>query len=112
METTSRMKDFYDIYYISSMFDFDGETLKETIVNTTDRRKHTLLPDAFDRIEDFKSNELLLKLWSNFEPAEKANLNFSEAIDRLIVFINPIYDAILNDNEFNLKWNNTNFIWK
>lgn len=26
MEATSRMKDFYDLYYLSGMFDFDGST--------------------------------------------------------------------------------------
>lgn len=27
LEMTSRMEDFYDIYYLANMFDFDGKTL-------------------------------------------------------------------------------------
>ena len=38
LELTSRMKDFYDIYYLSRTFNFDGERLQSAIFNTLQRR--------------------------------------------------------------------------
>lgn len=34
LEMTSRMKDFYDKYYLSNMFDFDGRKLQEAMFET------------------------------------------------------------------------------
>ena len=47
METTSRMKDFFDIYYLSSVFDFSGRTLKEAVLLTARHRGRILESDAF-----------------------------------------------------------------
>ena len=44
-ETNSRMKDFYDLWFLSRHFDFDGKTLVEAIRATFDRRK-TKLPEG------------------------------------------------------------------
>ena len=40
----SRMKDFYDLWFMASRFDFNGTTLSEAIFNTFARR-HTPLPE-------------------------------------------------------------------
>jgi len=45
-ERNTRMKDFFDIHYLSSAFTFDGELLQEAIKGTFERRK-TPLPLAF-----------------------------------------------------------------
>ncbi len=53
-ETNSRMKDFYDIWYLSRHFEFDGDTLAKAIRATFTRRKTELptsTPHAFG--EDF-----------------------------------------------------------
>lgn len=39
MEATSRMKDYYDIYYLLTRYDFDGETLSEAIYKTFKNRQ-------------------------------------------------------------------------
>lgn len=38
METTGKMKDFYDIYYIATTFDFEGRKLREAIYETLTNR--------------------------------------------------------------------------
>ncbi|NLK65776.1 MAG: nucleotidyl transferase AbiEii/AbiGii toxin family protein [Tissierellia bacterium] len=38
MEATSRMKDFFDIYYLATTFDFDGRKLQEAIYETVTNR--------------------------------------------------------------------------
>jgi hypothetical protein len=39
----SRMKDFYDVWFLSRRFEFDGQTLVQAMRATFDRRK-TKLP--------------------------------------------------------------------
>jgi predicted nucleotidyltransferase component of viral defense system len=38
MELTSRMKDFFDVYYLASHHDFDGRVLKEALFETLQKR--------------------------------------------------------------------------
>lgn len=38
MEFSSRMKDYYDIYYLANKFDFDGATLTEALKKTFENR--------------------------------------------------------------------------
>ena len=38
MELTGRMKDFYDIYYIATTFDFEGRKLQEALYETLSNR--------------------------------------------------------------------------
>lgn len=47
MAGTSRMKDFYDIYYLSGIFDFDGEVLKRAVSSTLSHRNRELSEDIF-----------------------------------------------------------------
>lgn len=42
MEFSSRMKDYYDIYYLASKFDFDGEMLVKAMNTTFENRNHCL----------------------------------------------------------------------
>lgn len=111
METTSRMKDFFDIYYLSGMFDFNGHTLQEAIARTTEHRAHTLEKSAFDRISVFASDPTLSQRWSSFEPAQNNNLSFQETLDRIHIFIEPIVLAILDNSLFSMEWSSTDLCW-
>lgn len=46
-ELTGRMKDFYDIYYLSRTFDFEGTRLQAAIFETLQRRGTTYDRDSF-----------------------------------------------------------------
>ena len=48
-ELTSRMKDFYDIYYLSRTFDFEGEKLKTALQKTLQNRGTPFGEDSFAR---------------------------------------------------------------
>ena len=104
MSLTSRMKDFYDIYYLSDIFNFDGETLTAALRGTLQHRNRTLSENLFDEISDFKTNESLNSLWRVFEPAKKSDLNFKSVIQRLIDFIEPVYKAVLSNSSFDQRW--------
>ena len=50
MEFSSRMKDYYDIYYIANKFDFDGEVLTEALRKTFANREHSFTLEQFMNI--------------------------------------------------------------
>lgn len=43
MEFSSRMKDYYDIYYLANRFDFDGATLTKALKKTFENRGHVFM---------------------------------------------------------------------
>lgn len=111
METTSRMKDFFDIYYLSSVFDFSGKTLKDAIMFTSGHRERVLEQDAFERIREFADNPFLKAQWLRFEPAKETGLEFSETLQRLEQFLEPVYQAVLRDEDFERRWFSSQKSW-
>lgn len=105
MEGTSRMKDFYDIYYLSGMFNFDGETLLEAVRLTLGHRQRELHEEAFKDIAEFDRSEFLNIQWKAFVPAREMGLEFKAALERLSVFLRPVYECVLNGRRFQAKWN-------
>ena len=56
-ELTGRMKDFYDIYYLSKIFDFDGVKLKEAILKTLQQRGTIYNSESFKRIMEISKSD-------------------------------------------------------
>ena len=50
MEFSSRMKDYYDIYYLAQKFNFDGATLTEALRKTFENRGHAFTTEQFERV--------------------------------------------------------------
>lgn len=105
MAGTSRMKDFYDIYYVSGIFDFKGKILEKAMSSTLNHRSRELSKDAFSDIYDFRNNHFLLTQWRAFNPAMEKELSFDNALDRLAIFLEPVYQSILLGTEFDKRWN-------
>lgn len=104
METTSRMKDFYDIFYLSGIFNFSGDVLRKAVMETTNHRGHVLDKAVFSRIKDFPSDYFLLTQWKAFLPAKEAGLSLDEAINNLIQFLEPVVLSIIDDRPFDQQW--------
>ena len=66
MEFSSRMKDYYDIYYLANKFDFDGATLAEALSKTFANRAHTFTAAQFEQIIGFDSDDAMQKKWRAF----------------------------------------------
>ncbi len=111
METTSRMKDFFDIYYLSDTFDFDGALLKDAVEKTVRHRGRELEDDVFYRISKFAESDFFRKQWSKFEPAFESGLSFGNVLKRLSDFLEPIYVSILHETEFNAEWQSGRKKW-
>ena len=111
MAGTSRMKDFYDIYYLSGIFDFEGEILIQAVKSTLAHRNRELPTDAFAEIEDFRNNDALNTQWKAFDPAKESGLLFDDVLDRLAVFLEPIYQNILSETNYDKRWSCESKVW-
>ena len=112
MEATSRMKDFFDIYYLSGVFDFEGGKLQEAIFRTLEYRGTIYESDSFERIRDFKNNTSLLKLWDNYQSGTREDKpDFNVVIDRLEKFLEPIFHAVIMEEEWFCIWDSSVQKW-
>lgn len=67
MEFSSRMKDYYDIYYLSHKFDFEGKVLCEALSKTFINREHNFTIEQFEQIMTFDSDDGMQKKWKAFK---------------------------------------------
>jgi predicted nucleotidyltransferase component of viral defense system len=112
MELTSRMKDYYDIYYIAQTFDFDGRKLQEAIMQTLETRGTSYDHNSLHEIINFSNNEIMLIMWQQFIRRTKLpNISFSEVITLLNRFLNDIWNAIINGEEWFKNWRCSDLSW-
>lgn len=113
MEATSRMKDFFDIYYLSSMFDFDGHKLQEAVWQTVQHRGTVYEENSFDRISAFGDNAFLTAQWKRFQPSMRVQLpEFASILYRLKEFLQPVFEASIKEREFFMDWSAEQKKWQ
>lgn len=113
MEATSRMKDFFDIYYLSSLFDFDGRKLQEAIWQTVQHRGTVYEANCFDRIAAFGDNSFLSAQWMRFQPSIQVQLpEFEFILYRLKEFLQPVFEASIKEREFFMDWSAEQKKWQ
>lgn len=104
-ELTGRMKDFYDIYYLSRTFDFEGAKLQAAIFETLQRRGTSYDRDSFKRVVALADDEDMQKRWKFFLKTIKDDtLDFSVVITEIQTFLEPVFDAIVNEDEWQNRW--------
>lgn len=104
-ELTGRMKDFYDIYYLARTFDFDGAKLQTAIFKTLQRRGTAYDRDSFKRIVALAEDEDMQKRWKYFLKNINDNtLEFNIVIDEIRTFLEPVFDAIVEENKWQKEW--------
>jgi len=105
MEATGRMKDFYDIYYLATTFDFDGRKLQEAIYETLSNRGTPYEKDSIAVIARLAKDEEIKKRWDNFcKKILKYELDFTGVVKIIIDFILPPYESIIKEDEFFKNW--------
>jgi len=89
---TSRMKDFYDIWYLSQSCQFGYETLRSAILTTFSNRETDLNEYQVIFSDSFKNNSLKNEQWQAFLNRNKieCKFQFSEIIEFLKIFLLPI----------------------
>lgn len=104
-ELTGRMKDFYDIYYLSQTFDFDGSRLQSAIAKTLNNSGTSYDADSFGRITSLVGDGAMQVRWRYFLRAlRNPDIPFSLVMDGIAAFIGPVWDAFLKNAEFAKQW--------
>ena len=109
---TGRMKDFYDIYYLSRMFDFDGLKLQTAIQETLLNRGTTYEKDSFDRVIALADDDDMQIKWRYFlKTLGNPEISFETVISGLQDFLEPVWKCILAEEEFLMNWQSINTDW-
>ncbi len=111
-ELTGRMKDFYDIYYLARTFDFDGAKLQAAIFETLQRRGTHYDRNSFKRVASLAEDADMQKRWKYFlKTIKDDSLEFSAVIEEIQTFLEPVFDAILNEDEWQGEWESNISRW-
>lgn len=111
-ELTGRMKDFYDIYYLSRKFDFDGLKLQTAIQKTLRNRGTAYEKDSFQRVLALRDDGDMHTKWRYFlRTLGNPEMAFSSVIGGIESFLLPVWDAISNDIELQKVWIATSTKW-
>lgn len=112
MEFNSRMKDFYDIYYLATNYDFEGRKLQEAIFVTLDNRGRVYEKDTLKNVRSLKQDGQLIIRWKSFtQNTIKVDLDFNKVIDVVTEFIGKPFESILYERELFLQWNKSEGKW-
>jgi hypothetical protein len=100
---SSRMKDFYDIWFLSRSFDFKSEILLEALEETFKKRNTPIInePTIFDA--SFMNDGNKQSQWMGFIDRVKldgAPKSFSNVATDIKLFLQPVIVAIINRQTF------------
>lgn len=104
-EANSRMKDFFDVWFLSQRFEFDGKLLAEAIKATFSRRQTTLPPSIPIPLSDEFATAKATQ-WNAF--LNKNSLS-PTAFDHVCVHLRdfllpPLSQASREEDTFSLTW--------
>lgn len=112
MEFSSRMKDYYDIYYIANKFDFDGNVLAEALRKTFLNREHSFTVEQFKQIINFDDDAAMQKKWKAF--VRKINTkteDYSTVLNTINAFLRKPFTATVEGRAFNERWSANSGRW-
>lgn len=107
----SRLKDFYDIWFLCQKFEFQGEILRIALSNTFERRR-TLLPTwlPFALTPEFSEDANKQKQWQSFVQRgqlKTAPVSLPDVIAVIGAFVIPPSLAAATQEEFFKTWTPT-----
>jgi predicted nucleotidyltransferase component of viral defense system len=94
-EANSRMKDFYDVFYLIGLQKFDSTMLKKAISATFANRNTRFSPNHSLFAPDFSKDKIRNERWNAF--LKKSNLDvfpFSEAHQIVVDYLKPIFEEL------------------
>ena len=104
----TRMKDYYDLWFLSEHFPFEGATLQRAI-RATFQRRGTALPDRqpVALTDEFARGGEKRRQWTAFlDRMELAStgLALPDAVRRVRAFLLPVLRALREEEPFRQKW--------
>ena len=112
MEFSSRMKDYYDLYYIANKFDFDGAVLTDALRKTFANREHNFTIEQFKQVMSFGDDAAMQKKWKAF--VRKINTktdDYSTILKTIRIFLEKPFTAAVENKTFTECWSAANSKW-
>ncbi len=103
-ELSSRMKDFYDIYYLSRCFDFDGIKLQNALSATIRNRQTNYDKNSLNHVKLLVFNKDMQLRWKAFLLSINDDLLFSQVVDSIYYFMGPVWLCFVSDSICNKYW--------
>ena len=112
MEFSSRMKDYYDIYYLANKFDFNGKVLTEALRKTFANRERNFTAEQFGQVMGFDDDAAMQKKWKAFvRKIDTKTDDYSTVLKIIKVFLTKPFTAAVENKEFIEKWSATDGKW-
>lgn len=106
-ELNTRVKDFFDIWFLSENFDFQGGRLAKAIKNTFENRKTDLEtnPVCFKKeFSDLPEKQSQWKAFISKSYLKNAPQDIEQVSSRIADFLTPISEALIEELEFEKTW--------
>lgn len=113
-ELNNRMKDFYDVWFLSHRIKFKMEILKDALHATLQRRGTELALEPIVFQSAFKTNKFKAEQWINFCRQNQfiGVPDFDELMTRLEKFLLPVLDSIRSKNSLTKLWDPEACSWR
>lgn len=111
----SRMKDFCDIYTLSQANDFEGMILLKAMKETFNKRNTSFEKSPIVFSEEFMNNKDKRIQWTAFLNRTKLQgipADFKDIVSHVTIFIYPIYQSLLAEDDFIKIWSHTDNTWR
>ena len=113
MEFSSRMKDYYDIYYLANKFDFYGATLTKALKKTFENRGHAFTIEQFEQVMAFSENDAMQKKWKAFcRKIDTKTDDFNAVLKTIKALLIEPFMAAVENKEFEEKWTAVDSKWQ
>ncbi len=105
MGLNSRMKDFYDIYYLANHYTFDGRRLQEAIFQTLNNRGRIYERHTLEQVSKLFEDDQIIRRWEIFaKNTIQMDVDFNLVLQRILAFISEPFSAIVHESEFFGEW--------
>ena len=105
--SNSRLKDFYDVWFLSQTYDFDGGKLCQAI-DSTFKRRQTLIPKGTPTAltPRFSQDTNKQNQWKSFAQKQHldADLTLDKIVKQLSQFLMPVLDSLRNCPPYDWQW--------
>ena len=103
----SRMKDFFDIWWLSQHSDFDGRRLGTAISKTFSKRQTRIPPEPVCLTPVFAEEPGKESQWKGFirkSRLQNAPQDLAEVIEGIATFLVPVIDSLARGKSFKGTW--------
>ena len=112
MEFSSRMKDYYDIYYLANKFDFDGKVLAEALKKTFENRGHAFTIEQFEQVMSFADDSAMQKKWKAFcRKIDTKTDDFNTVLKIIEAFLTKPFTVAVKGEKFTDQWYSSENKW-